>query len=92
MDFGGNYGKRRSIRSEDLFLEVIMIFGEKLQSAPNFKYPPLIKFAQNFIFQNWVSKQKSLRNPDLKQTTKIFKLILKSCLTQFYRQQKNYFN
>ena len=72
MDFGGKYGKRRSIRSEDLFLEILMLFGEKLQSAPNFKYPPLIGVAQNFnfqtgvaqnfIFQNWVAEQKSLRN------------------------------
>ena len=68
MDFGGKYGKRRSIRSEDLFLEIIMIFEEKLQSAPNFKYPSLIGFAQNFIFQNWVAKQKSLRIPALKDS------------------------
>ena len=65
MVFGGKFGKRRSIRSEDLFLEIIMIFGEKFQSAPNFKYPPLIGVAQNFIFQNWVAEQKSLRSPDL---------------------------
>ena len=33
MILGGKYGKRRSIRSEDLFfLEIVMIFGEKLQS------------------------------------------------------------
>ena len=55
MVLGGKYGKWRSIRSEDLFLEIIMIFGEKLQSAPNFKYPPLIGVAQNFIFQNGVA-------------------------------------
>ena len=65
MVLGGKYGKWRSIRSEDLFLEIIMIFGEKLQSAPNFKYPPLIGVAQNFIFQNGVAEQKSLRSPEI---------------------------
>ena len=34
MILGEKYGKRGSIQSEDLFfLEIIMIFGEKLQSA-----------------------------------------------------------
>ena len=65
MILGEKYGKRRSIQSEDLFLEIVMSFGEKLLSArskpsfvfreflpraPNFKYPPLIGVTQNFIF------------------------------------------
>ena len=96
-------GKRRSIQNEDLFLEIIMIFGEKLQSAPNFKYPPLIGVAQNFIFQtgvtqnfifqNWVTKQKSLRNPGIayQKMPQIFMLFLFLFLSFFIFIHKIYF-
>ena len=49
MILGGKYEERRLIRSE----------------VPNFKYSPLIEVTQNFIFQNGVTEQKSLRSPAL---------------------------